>query len=190
MEEQNAFEKAGFVIYPVPERKLFSVTGGFRTRVSTDGGQTWIDKDILLPHRASLAGYGMATAKQLADGTILMPAFGYLSLRHKTGACSIMRSQDSGRTWDLITIAQDERPEAVSDTSLPADTNWGDLHQGVLGFDEAQVIETRKPGRVIAIIEEAKTKDLYTCLSEEGALGDCYGFWSFCGDEMFCWRCS
>ena len=71
--EQAAFEEAGFFVYPIPERKLFSVTGGFRTRVSSDGGKSWVEKDIPLPHRASLAGYGMATARHLADGTILMP---------------------------------------------------------------------------------------------------------------------
>ncbi|OGG46154.1 MAG: hypothetical protein A3F84_26100 [Candidatus Handelsmanbacteria bacterium RIFCSPLOWO2_12_FULL_64_10] len=167
VDRQTEFEKAGHFVYPVPEQKMFSVTGGFRAGVSRDSGRTWSEWDVVLPHRASLAGYGMATAKRLSDGTILMPAFGYLSRCHKTRACLMLRSPDAGAHWDLITLAQDDRPEAVADAPLPSDSDWAALHRGILGFDEAQVIETRTPGRVIAVIEEAKTKDLYACLSED-----------------------
>ncbi|MCI0624028.1 MAG: glycoside hydrolase [Acidobacteria bacterium] len=77
-----------------------------------------------------------------------------------------MRSTDRGQTWELTTIADDKRPGATSETDIPSGTIWSKFREA-LGFDEAQVIETGKPGRVIAIIEESWSKDLYTCVSND-----------------------
>jgi len=150
----------------VPEKNLFSTTGPFQLEVSRDNGKTWIAREIKLPHRAFLAGYGMATAKMLSNGTLLMPAFGYLTRKHKTYACSVVRSTDSGQTWQLTTMADDKGPEAISKTDIPSGTLWSNFREA-LGFDEAQLIETGKLGRVMAIIEESWSKDLYTCVSND-----------------------
>ncbi len=164
--ERPALERAGVWLYHVPEKNLYSSTGRFMFDVSSDGGKTWKSTELKLPHRAFLAGYGMATAKVLSNGTILMPAFGYLTRRHKTYACSVVRSADGGRTWDVITIAQDERPEAVSPGDIPSGAIWAKF-PGILGFDEAQVVETRIPGRVVAVMEESWSKDLYASISND-----------------------
>jgi hypothetical protein len=151
----------------ISEKSAFATTGGFQVEVSRDQGKSWHAKEIALPHRAFLAGYGMHNARMLSDGTILMPAFGYLTRRHKTYACSIIRSADRGKTWELITIAQDTRPEAVAESEIPSGTLWSQF-PGVMGFDEASIIETRKPGRVIAVIEESWSKHLYACITDDG----------------------
>lgn len=166
IEELARWEAAGYWIYMIPEKKLFATTGGFLVEVSRDKGRTWQPRPINLPHRAFLAGYGMHTARILSDGTILMPAFGYLTRRHKTYACSIIRSADGGATWDVITIAQDERSEAVSDSDTPSGSIWANFPD-IKGFDEASIVEAKKPRRVIAVIEESQAKDLYSCISND-----------------------
>ena len=166
LEEQARWERAGYWLYLIPEKRLFATTGDFVVESSHDGGHSWSSRKMELPHRAFLAGYGMATARLLSDGTILMPVFGYLTRRHKTYAASVARSADGGRTWDLITVAQDERPEAVSAQDIPSGAIWSQFPESA-GFDEAQVVETGKPGRVLAIIEESRSKDLYSCVSED-----------------------
>lgn len=166
MEELARWEEAGYWIYLIPERELFATTGGFVVETSTDDGRTWRSREIDLPHLAFLAGYGMATARMLSDGTIIMPVFGYLTRRHKTYACSVIRSEDGGRTWELITVAQDERPQAVADSDIPSGTLWSAFPEA-MGFDEAQVIETRKPGRLVLIVEESFSKNLYSSVSED-----------------------
>ena len=166
IQEQAQWEKKGYWLYMIPEKKSFATTGAFQLEVSRDDGQTWQSRDIALPHRAFLAGYGMHSAKMLSDGTILMPVFGYLTRRHKTYACSVVRSADGGQTWQLITLAQDQSPDAVAESDLPSGTLWAKF-RGVKGFDETSLIETRKPGRVLAVIEESLTKSLYACVSED-----------------------
>ncbi|MBI4557212.1 MAG: exo-alpha-sialidase [Candidatus Hydrogenedentes bacterium] len=168
-EEKEKWEKAGYLLYDIPEKKSFSVTGPFQVEISCDDGKTWEAQDIQLPHRAFLAGYSMHTARQLSDGTVLLPVFGYQTRRHKTYSCSVIRSTDEGQTWQLITLAQDPRPEAVSDTDIPSGTLWAKFPD-IQGFDEAAVLETKKPGRVIAVIEESWSKKLYGCISEDSGL--------------------
>jgi len=166
MSELPQWERAGYWVYMVPEKQAFSTTGGFVVERSRDQGKTWQSAEIKLPHRAFLAGYGMTTARMLSDGTILMPAFGYQTRRHKTYSCSVIRSTDSGKTWQLITVARDERPQAVAESDLPSGSIWAKFPEA-RGFDEASLVETRRPGRVVAVIEESQSKELFTCVSDD-----------------------
>jgi hypothetical protein len=165
--ERAKYVAMDYYLYPIPEKDMFAITLGFDTHVSTDGGQTWKTSDLILPHQADINGYGMATAKRLSDGTLLMPTYGRATRRNLVRSCSVARSTDDGRTWELIPVAFDDSPRAIADKDYPEGSDMAGPPPGVHAFDEAQVLETGKAGRVILVVEEQFTKDLYVCISED-----------------------
>jgi hypothetical protein len=165
--EREKYQKADYYLYEIPEKDMFSITLGFDKQVSRDGGKTWQTSDIQIPHQAEINGYGMVTARMLSDGAILMPTYGRPTRHHRVRSCSMLRSGDGGKTWQLIPVAYDDSPGAVGDDSNSGSSLSSPPPPGVHAFDEAQIVEAKRPGRVIAVIEEQFTKALYTSVSND-----------------------
>ena len=165
--ERDKYVQQDYYLYEIPEKKMFAITLGFEKHVSTDRGKTWHASDLVLPHQAEINGYGMATAKMLSDGTVLMPTYGRPTRHHRARSCGVLRSADQGQTWQLINVAFDESPAAIGDDANSGTSLSPPPPAGVRAFDEAQVLETKKAGRLILIVEEQFTKDLYACISED-----------------------
>jgi hypothetical protein len=166
--EREKYLRADYYFYEITEKGMFAITLGFDKQVSRDGGKTWQTDDVQIPRQAEINGYGMATAKMLSDGTILMPTYGRPTRHHRARSCSMLRSADGGKTWQHIPVAYDETPGAVGDESNSGSSLSPPPAAGVHAFDEAQVVEAKRPGRVIAVIEEQFTKALYTSVSNDG----------------------
>jgi hypothetical protein len=168
--DRDAFVRRDYYLYELPEKKMFSVTLGFEKQTSNDGGKNWQTTDIAIPHQAEINGYGMSTARMLSDGTILMPTFGRPTRRCRVRSCGVLRSSDTGTTWQHVRVAFDDSPQVVGDDGNSGNSLAPAPPAGVRAFDEAQLVEGNRPGRVIAIIEEQSTKSLHTSFSNDSGL--------------------
>ncbi len=124
--------------------------------ISHDRGRTWQTRYLSFPDRAPLLHGGPAKAIRLRDDTILCPLYGYRKSNETEPCAWVLRSTDRGQSWQLIEAAYD----------------------GVHGFSEWGIVETRKPGRVVGLIRtqgmkgasapEWETGFLYEVISDDG----------------------
>ena len=49
--EREQYIKEDYYLYEIPEKKMFAITKGMETQTSSDGGKTWVTRDLVLRTR-------------------------------------------------------------------------------------------------------------------------------------------
>jgi hypothetical protein len=112
--------------------KLVVATPKLFVQRSRDQGRTWERREWIAPGLSWLTAFPRAA--HLADGTILLPAYGR-SAEKRPGQVFVWRSADEGETWRLIPVA-----------SSVADVNG----------DESALFEV-SPGRVLLLMRHGSS---------------------------------
>jgi hypothetical protein len=115
-------------------------------RYSDDGGVSWSSaQDIANPFSDSLVTYG--TTRELTDGTLLMPVYGWNVGQMFRSA--LLQSTDNGATWTLRSTI---------------------LYDGVRHYDETAIWYYEEDDRVVAVVRSDPDQTLYQTVSTDGGM--------------------
>ena len=126
MSRKEELEKRGVAVKVWPAGHI---SASYRVRLSRKrpGANRWQGEYVKLPPFASMGGFGFGAV--LDDGTILKPVYGKNRVDDPATRAWVLRSTDSGESWQLVTQAYD----------------------GIHVFNEAELIQL-PDGRVLSMI--------------------------------------
>ena len=149
-EERRRLTEANLYIFDAPQGNApgtLSVIHRLWRRCSTDAGRTWSERtELLLPQpMPHLATYGRPIV--LRNGTYLAPMWGRFDLKDEPKYVSalVLRSTDSGRTWQLVRVARSQTQD----------------------FSEHEIVQAAN-GDVISVIRTTAQRELWQASSHDG----------------------
>ena len=148
-EEHRRLTEANFYIFDAPQGNApgtLSVIHRLWQRCSADAGRTWSEQsEIRLPQpMPHLATYGRSIV--LRSGAYLAPMWGRFDLKDdpKYVSALVLRSPDSGRTWEFVRIARSETQD----------------------FCEHELVQVAN-GDVISVIRTTAQRELWQAISHD-----------------------